>query len=81
MSAQETSPTGSIATTLSGCKHRRILVITTFTLDRERAVCLECDEQLPEWRLLDYRGRAFWYRYLPPEDFLNGVVPRIRTGA
>lgn len=61
------------------CKHRRILVLATYSLDQERAVCLECDADTPEWRSLPFAGRAFYYRYLGPEDFLNGVVPRITS--
>lgn len=63
------------------CKHRAILVIATYYLDRERAVCLVCDDEVPEWKSIRHEGRAFYYRYVSSEAFLKGVVPKLNFGA
>jgi hypothetical protein len=59
------------------CKPSRVLVIRTFDCERERAVCLDCGDDMPDWRFIPLKGVSFFYRYISTEDFERGVVPRI----
>ena len=59
------------------CNHPGLLVIRTTDCVCERAVCLFCDGDVPEWKSISHVGRSFYYRYISVEDFEKGVVPRI----
>jgi hypothetical protein len=59
------------------CKHKSLLIIRTYDLENERALCRVCDRLVYGWRLLPYMSTAFYYRYQSNEDFRNGVVPTI----
>lgn len=62
-------------------KHRSLLVLRSYDCEHERALCLECGADVPEWKLVPYMSTAFYYRYISTEDFLNGVVPELHIGA
>jgi len=59
------------------CKHRKLLVVRTFDLKHERAVCLDCDSDVRGWRLGPFMSTAYIYRYISTEDFLKGAMPTL----